>query len=152
LGDQGGAGVNGTGYPLLDVLWTMLIFFGLVLWFWLLIVIFGDLFRRHDVSGWGKAGWTVFVIVLPFLGILTYLITQGRRMAERRSEEAAAARASFEHEVRSIARDGGQPADQIATAKRLRDAGDITPEEYEVLKQKALGVPPRSTIGPAQPG
>src|SRR5215217_2592377 len=72
-------------YPFLDVFWTMLVFFGWVIWFWLLITVFADLFRRHDVSGWGKAGWTLFVIVLPFLGVLIYLIAQGRQMAERRA-------------------------------------------------------------------
>ncbi|HEY4422388.1 MAG TPA: SHOCT domain-containing protein [Pseudonocardia sp.] len=127
---------NQSSYPLLDLIWTMLVFFGFVLWFWLLIVVFGDLFRRHDVSGWGKAAWTVLLIVLPFIGILAYLIAQGGSMGERRGKEAAAAREAYESDVRSIA---GQPADQIATARQLRDSGDITAEEYEVLKRKALG-------------
>jgi hypothetical protein len=135
----------GSGYPLLDLFWTMLLLFGFVLWFWLLIVVFGDLFRRDDISGWGKAGWTVFMIVLPFLGVLCYLIAQGRSMAERRQEEAAAARARFEHDVRRIAGDGDRPADQIAKAKQLLDSGTITHEEYELLKRKALGAPSGST-------
>ncbi|OLT22283.1 hypothetical protein BJF78_07830 [Pseudonocardia sp. CNS-139] len=133
---------TGTGYPLLDLIWTMLVFFGLVLWFWLLFVIFGDLFGRHDVSGWAKAAWTVFLILLPFIGILVYLIAQGRGMGERRRAEAAAARAGFESDVQSIAAKGGGgtgPADQIATAKRLLDEGDITADEYEAVKRKALG-------------
>lgn len=126
-----------SSYPFLELIWTMFVLFGFVLWFWLLIVVFGDLFRRHDISGWAKAAWTVFVIVLPLIGILAYLISQGGAMAERRGKETAAAREAYESDVRSIA---GQPADQIATAKRLRDSGDITGEEYEALKRKALGV------------
>jgi Phospholipase_D-nuclease N-terminal len=128
-----------SSYPFLEVIWTMLVVFGFVLWFWLLIVVFGDMFRRHDVSGWGKAAWTVFVIVLPFIGILAYLITQGGAMAERRQKEAEAARTAFESDVRSIAGEKDRPAEQIAAAKQLRDSGDITAEEYELLKQKALG-------------
>lgn len=137
-----------SSYPLLELFWTMLVLFGFVLWFWLLIVVFGDLFRRDDVSGWGKAAWTVFLIVLPFIGILAYLIAQGGSMAERRGKEAAAARKMYETDVRSIAANAGQPADQIATAKQLRDSGDITAEEYEVLKRKALA-PPAATGGDA---
>jgi Phospholipase_D-nuclease N-terminal/Short C-terminal domain len=128
-------------YPFLELIWTMFVLFGFVLWFWLLIVVFGDLFRRHDISGWVKAAWTVFVIVLPFIGILAYLIAEGRSMAERRGKDMAAAREAYESDVRSIAGKADQPADQIATAKRLRDSGDITAEEYEALKRKALGTP-----------
>ena len=133
--------MTGGGYPLLELFWTMLLIFGFVLWFWLLIVVFGDLFRRDDISGWGKAGWTVFMIVLPFLGVLSYLIAQGRAMADRRSDAVAAERARFERDVRSIAGDGDRPADQIAKAKELLDAGTITHEEYDLLKRKALGTP-----------
>jgi hypothetical protein len=133
---------TGSGYPLLDLFWTMLLIFGFVLWFWLIIVVFGDLFRRDDISGWGKAAWTVFMIVLPFLGVLSYLIAQGRSMAERRQAEAEADRARFEQDVRGIAGNGNRPADQIAQAKQLLDSGGITPEEYEVLKRKALGTSP----------
>jgi hypothetical protein len=138
---------SGSGYPLLNLFWTMLVLFGFVLWFWFLVVVFGDLFRRDDVSGWGKAGWTVLLIVFPFLGVLAYLIAQGGAMADRRDREAAAMRARFEDDVRSITGDGGRPADQIATARRLLDSGDITPEEYETLKNKALAMPARSRTG-----
>ena len=143
---------NGSGYPLLDLIWTMFVLFGFVLWFWLLIVVFGDLFRRDDLSGWAKAAWTIFVIVLPFFGILTYLILQGRSMGERRRDEAAASRAAFERDVRSITANGERPADQIATAKRLLDSGDITAEEYEVLKRKALGSTAPTTGAPTSGG
>jgi hypothetical protein len=131
---------QGDTYPLLDLFWTMLVFFGFVIWFWLLFVIFGDIFRRHDIGGWGKAAWTLLIIVLPIFGSLIYLIAQGRHMAERRSAEVAAARTSYEQDVRSIASNGqAGPTDQISTAKRLLDEGAITPQEYDALKQKALG-------------
>jgi hypothetical protein len=132
---------NQSSYPFLELIWTMFVLFGFVLWFWLLIVVFGDLFRRHDMSGWAKAAWTIFVIVLPYIGILAYLIAQGGSMAARRGKETAAARDAYETDVRSIAGSAGQPADQIATAKQLRDSGDITADEYEVLKRKALASP-----------
>jgi hypothetical protein len=124
-------------YPLLDIVWTMLVFFGWVIWFWLLITVFGDLFRRHDISGWGKAAWTLFVIVLPFLGVLIYLIAQGKEMAERNASEVRARRGEFEEYVRDVATNGG-PSDQIAKAKDLLDRGAIDQAEYERIKQQAL--------------
>ncbi|NKQ52324.1 SHOCT domain-containing protein [Amycolatopsis sp. K13G38] len=126
-------------YPFLDLMWTMLVFFAWVIWFWLLIMIFGDLFRR-DISGWAKAGWTVLVIVLPFIGVLVYLITQGKHMAERRQAEARATQSQFDDYVRSVATtsDGGGASDQIEKAKRLLDEGAINDEEYHSLKKKAL--------------
>jgi Short C-terminal domain len=131
---------TGGGYPLLELFWTMLIFFGFVMWIWLVIVVFGDLFRRRDIGGWSKAAWTVFLIVLPYIAVLGYLIVEGRAMGERRREEAAEARAEFEGYVRTVAGDGHRgPADEIATAKRLLEQGEITRDEYETLKQKALG-------------
>jgi Phospholipase_D-nuclease N-terminal/Short C-terminal domain len=131
-----------SGYPLLNLFWTMLIFFGFVLWIWLLVVVFSDIFRRDDIGGWGKAGWIVLMIILPYLGVLAYLIVECRAMAERRRQEAADTRARFESDVRTIAADGHRgPADEIATAKRLLDHGDITRDEYETLKRKALGLP-----------
>jgi len=126
-------------YPFLDLIWTMLVFFGWVIWFWLLVVIFGDLFRRSDVSGWGKAGWTVLVLVLPFLGVLIYLIAQGKHMGERRRAETVAAKNQFDDYVRSVAHDGGDgAATQIAEAKKLLDSGAIDEREYADLKAKAL--------------
>ena len=76
-------------YPLLNIIWTMLVFFGLVIWLRLLFTVFADLFSRHDISGWGKAGWSVFAIVLPFVGVLVYLGTQGEQMAERSAKRAS---------------------------------------------------------------
>ncbi|AEA28101.1 SHOCT domain-containing protein [Pseudonocardia benzenivorans] len=129
-------------YPLLDLFWTMLVFFGFVLWFWMIFVIFGDIFRRDDIGGWSKAIWTIVIIFLPIVGSLVYLIAEGRKMGERRRSDAAAAREAYEHDVRRIAGANGAgsgPTDQIADAKRLLDQGAITPEEYDALKAKALG-------------
>jgi hypothetical protein len=126
-----------TGYPMLDVLWTMLIVFAWIIWFWLLITIFADLFRRHDISGWGKAGWTVLVILLPFIGVLAYLIAEGSAMAVRRAVEAQEMRGRFDRNTRSVSA-AGTPADQIATARELLDSGAISGAEYETLKRKAL--------------
>jgi phospholipase D-like protein len=90
-------------YPFMDVFWSMLVFFLWVAWLLLLFRIFGDIFRRHDISGWGKAGWSLFVIVLPFLGVLVYLIANGADMSRRDVEQSAAARAEFDDYVRSVA-------------------------------------------------
>jgi hypothetical protein len=126
-----------SSYPLLDVMWTMIVFFGWVIWIWLLITVFADLFRRSDVSGWGKAGWIVVLLLLPFIGVLIYLIGQSRGMAERQAKEAKAAQAQFDTYVRSVSADG-HAAEQIAKGKQLLDSGAITQEEYESLKKKAL--------------
>ena len=120
-----------------QVMWTMLVFFAWILFFWLLFMVFGDLFRRHDISGWGKAGWSIFVIFLPFLGCFVYLISQGHKMGERNVQEAQAAQAQMDDYVRSVAGSGGS-AEQIAKAKELLDSGAISQDEYEKLKAKAL--------------
>ena len=124
-------------YPFLDVLWTMLVFFAWVIWFWLLITVFSDLFRRHDLSGWGKAGWIFLVVVLPYLGVFIYLIAQGQHMAERRAADVKASRAAFDDYVRDVAAAEG-PSDQIAKAKQLLDSGAIDANEFEQIKRKAL--------------
>ena len=124
-------------YPFLDVFWSMLIFFMWVIWIWILITVFIDLFRRHDVSGWAKAAWMVFVIVLPFLGVFIYIITQGRQMTERRAAEVQAANAQFEDHIRTVA-GADAPADQIAKAKGLLDSGAIDQAEFDKLKAQAL--------------
>jgi hypothetical protein len=124
-------------YPFLDILGSMLVFFGFVIWLTLLFQIFGDLFRRHDISGWAKAGWTVLVIVLPFIGILIYLGTQGKGMAERKASEMEAARANFDQYVRETAASSG-PTAEIAKAKELLDSGAISQAEFEEVKRKAL--------------
>lgn len=90
-------------YPFMDVFWSMLIFFLWFAWLLLLFRIFADIFRRHDISGWGKAAWCFFVIVLPFLGVLVYLIAEGKDMGHRDMEQSAAARAEFDAYIRSVA-------------------------------------------------
>jgi hypothetical protein len=124
-------------YPFLDVLWTMIIFFVWILWFWLLFTVFVDIFRRHDLSGWGKAGWLIFCIVLPFLGVFVYLISQHEGMANRNLDTAKAQQAQFDQAVREAAGSGGATA-EIAKAKELLDSGAISQSEYDALKQKAL--------------
>jgi hypothetical protein len=124
-------------YPFIDVFWSMLIFFFWVIWIWILITVFIDLFRRHDISGWAKAAWMVFVIVLPYLGVFIYIVTQGRGMSERRTAEVQAASAQFDERVRSVA-GSTTPADQIAQAKSLLDSGAIDQAEFDRLKARAL--------------
>ena len=123
-------------YTFGQAMWTMLVFFCWILFFWLLFVVFGDLFRRHDIGGWGKAGWTVFVIILPFLGVLIYLIAEGKGMGERSQKEMADAKAASDAYVRSVA--GGGSAEQIEKAKGLLDSGAITQAEFDQIKAKAL--------------
>ena len=125
-------------YPLLDLMWTFVVFFGFLVFFWLLISVFGDLFRRHDVSGWAKAGWIVFVLVLPLIGSLTYLITQGRALADRDVQQAHRARQQTDDYIRSVAAPGYRGVDEIARAKALLDDGAISQEEFEQLKRRAL--------------
>jgi hypothetical protein len=124
-------------YPFLSVMWTLLVIFGWVIWFWLLIVIFGDLFRRHDIGGWAKAAWTIFVIVLPFIGVLIYMISQSKGMAERQTAQAQAAQTQFDQYVKSVASDQS-PTTQIEKAKSLLDSGSITKDEYEEIKRRAI--------------
>jgi hypothetical protein len=124
-------------YPFLDVFWSMIIFFVWVAWIWMMILILSDVFRRRDLSGWGKAGWTFFLIILPFLGALIYLIAQSDGMAERRAQDVQGQRAQMDDYVRSVAGSGG-PAAEIDKAKQLLDSGAITQTEYEALKAKAL--------------
>src|SRR5436190_4933201 len=128
-----------TDYPFLDVLWTMLVFFGLVVWFWLVIKIFADVFRRHDISGWGKAGWTVLVIFLPFLGVLLYLIAHGKDMAHRDVEQYQSSQEAFDAHIRSVAGGDGGAAAEIERAQRLLDSGAIDRTEFEAIKAKAVG-------------
>jgi hypothetical protein len=127
-------------YPFLDLMWTMLIFFIWILWFWLLFTVFADVFRRHDISGWAKAAWLIFTILLPFLGVFVYLITQNTGMTERNLERARAQKAQFDDYVRETAggSGGGGAASEIERAKGLLDSGAITQSEFDAIKQKAL--------------
>jgi hypothetical protein len=124
-------------YPFLNILWTMILFFAWVAWIWVLVIIVSDLFRRHDTSGWMKALWIVVLIVLPFLGVLFYLIANSSGMAERTAKQAQANQAQFADYVQSVATTGG-PAAEIEKAKALLDSGAIDQAEFEALKAKAL--------------
>ena len=123
-------------YPFLDVLWTILIIFLWVMFFWILIIVLGDIFRRHDISGWSKALWVLFVVFLPFLGILIYLGVNGSGMAERQQKDVQAAQQQTDQYIRTVA--GGGPAAEIEKAKALLDSGAISQDEFDALKQKAL--------------
>ena len=125
-------------YSFGQVMWSMFVFFAWILFFWLLFTVFGDLFSRHDISGWAKTGWTILVIVLPFLGIFIYLISQGKGMGERRVKEAQAAQSQMDTYIRSVATTGGGATDEIARGKELLDSGAITQTEFDQLKAKAL--------------
>ena len=123
-------------YPFLDVFWTMILFFAWFAWIWIAVTCFADIFRRHDIGGWGKALWIVFIIVVPFLGVLVYLIAQHDGMRDRSIEQMKAQKASFDDYVREAA---GGPATEIAKAKELLDSGAITQADFDAIKAKALG-------------
>ena len=122
-------------YPFLNILWTMIIFFAWVIWLWIVITVLADVFRRHDIGGWHKAFWVVFVIVLPFVGVLIYLITEHDGMRERSTKQTEAQQKAFDDYVRDAA---GGSATEIAKAKELLDAGTISQAEFDQLKAKAL--------------
>ena len=124
-------------YPFLDILWTMVVIFAWVIWFWLLITVFADIFRRRDTSGFSKVLWIIFVILVPFLGVFIYLIAQHDGMAERNMAQARAQQEQFNSYVKSVADSGGATA-EIERAKGLLDAGTITQAEFDTIKAKAL--------------
>jgi hypothetical protein len=126
----------GTG----QVFWSMLWFFLFFIWIWLLMMIFGDIFRSDDLSGWGKALWSIFIIVVPYLGVFVYLIARGNKMQERGLKDAAAQEAAFRAHVRDVAGSGGggSGADEIAKLADLRDRGVITDDEFQAAKARAL--------------
>jgi hypothetical protein len=124
-------------YPFLDLFWTMFIFFIWILWIMLVFRIFVDIFRRSDLSGWGKTGWIILVCVLPFLGVFVYLIAHGGGMAQRDVSQARESQAQFDDYVRQTASSGGAAA-EIERAKGLLDSGAITQAEYDAIKAKAL--------------
>ena len=122
-------------FPFLEFLWAMIVFFAWVAWIWIAIVCFIDIFRRHDIGGWHKALWVVFIIVAPFLGVLVYLIAQSDEMRERSMEQAKSQQAAMDEYVRETA---GGSASEIAKAKELLDSGAITQAEFDSIKAKAL--------------
>lgn len=127
--------VAASDYPFLDVFWTILIVFLWVIWIWFLIYILTDVFRRHDISGGKKAVWCIFIIFLPFLGALIYVIANGQGMAERNVKEVQTAQKQTDDYIRSVA---GGPAGEIEKAKQLLDSGAISNDEYAALKARAL--------------
>jgi putative oligomerization/nucleic acid binding protein/phospholipase D-like protein len=124
-------------YTFASFLWDVLVIFAFVIWFWLLIGVFGDIFRRRDIGGWGKAAWIILVIVLPYFGVFIYLIAEHSGMAERNAQQLQAQQAVTDQYIRSVSESGG-PASEIQTAKNLLDSGAITQAEYDALKAKAL--------------
>ena len=130
--------VIASSYPFLDILWTTLIFFAWVIFIWIAITVLIDVFRRKDLSGWGKAGWTIFIVILPWIGVLVYLIVNHDGMAERRYQDAATQQKQFDEYVRQTAGTGGGAAAEIEKAKQLLDSGTITQQEFDAIKAKAL--------------
>ena len=122
-------------YPFLDVFWSMIIFFFWVIWIWIVVTVLIDIFRRSDIGGFSKALWVVFVVILPWLGVLVYLIAQHDGMRERSIKQAQAQKEQFDEYVRGAA---GGSAEEIAKAKALLDEGTITQAEFDAIKAKAL--------------
>ena len=127
---------SSSSYPLLNIFWTILEFFLWVVWIWLVIMVFFDIFRSHDLSGWAKALWVLFVVIIPFLGVLVYLIARGGEMHERAAQQAQRQDQQFRDYVQQSA--GTSTADQLAKLADLRDRGVITAEEFEREKAKVL--------------
>ena len=125
-------------YPILDLIWTMFMFFVFVLWIWLLIAVFMDIFRSHDLSGGVKALWVFFIIILPFLGVLIYLIARGGKMHERAAQQAVQQQKAFDAYVKQAA-GSGSTADDLAKLADLKQQGVISDAEFEAQKAKLLG-------------
>ena len=125
-------------YPLLDLFGTMLGLFVFIIWFWLLIVIFGDIFRSRDMGGGAKALWVIFIIILPFLGIFVYLIARGGKMHERAEQAAQQQQKAFDDYVKQAAGSSGSSADQLAKLADLKAQGVLTDAEFEAQKAKIL--------------
>jgi ABC-type multidrug transport system fused ATPase/permease subunit len=119
-----------------DVIWLFFWIFAFIAYLFALFAVIGDLFRDHQLNGWWKALWIIFLIFLPFLTVLVYLIARGRGMAERSQRQARQAQESADQYIKQVA--GSSPADEIAKAKALLDAGTITPQEYDTIKARAL--------------
>lgn len=129
-------------YPLLNLFWTMLWFFLWIMWLFLLFRIITDIFRSHDLSGWLKAGWLILVLVVPFLGVLLYVVVRGKSMGERDLQQAKAADESLKAYLRDAADSGGRTGrgsvDELARLAELKDRGALTDEEFQKAKEKLL--------------
>jgi len=127
-----------TSYPVLDVFWTIFEIFAFVVWFWLLFVVLTDVFRSSDLSGWGKAAWTIFVVFLPLIGIFSYLIIRGRSMHERSAQQARQQEKAFRSYVQEATGPSPSSADQLAKLADLKQRGVLTSDEFEHEKNKVL--------------
>jgi len=128
-----------SSYPLLDAFWTIVVIFLWVIWFWILITVFIDIFRSHDLSGWAKALWFLFVLIIPLVGVLVYLIVRGDSMHERQLRQVQAEdQAARSYIQQAAASSPASTADQLEKLANLRDRGVITPEEFEREKAKIL--------------
>ena len=128
-----------SSYPLLNVFWTMFEFFLWIIWIWVLIWIFIDIFRSHDLSGWAKALWFIFVLFIPLIGVLVYLIARGGEMHERAAQQAQAQDEAYRSYIQQAASESpASTADQLAKLADLRDRGVITADEFEREKAKVL--------------
>ncbi len=126
-------------YPILDFFLTMLYFFLFIIWIWLLITVFMDIFRSHDMGGWAKALWVIFVIVVPFLGVFVYLIARGGKMHERAAQDAVQQQQAFDQYVRQTAGTSGDTtADQLAKLADLKSQGALSEDEFQAQKAKVL--------------
>ena len=126
-------------YPILDFFLTMLEFFLFVIWIWLLIMVFSDIFRSHDLGGWAKALWSIFIIVIPFLGVFVYLIARGGSMHDRAAEQAAQQQQAFDQYVKQAAGTPGETsADQLHKLADLKSQGVLTDAEFDAQKAKIL--------------
>jgi cbb3-type cytochrome oxidase subunit 3 len=136
---QGARPMLATDYPLLDFFLTMLYFFLFIIWIWLLIMVFMDIFRSHDMGGFAKAIWVIFIIILPFLGVLVYLIARGGKMHERQAAEAARQQKAFDQYVKETAgTQGADTASQLSQLSDLKTKGVLTDAEFEAQKAKIL--------------
>jgi hypothetical protein len=129
-----------SSYPLLDIFWTMFEIFIFVIWIWLLIVVFSDIFRSHDMGGWAKALWVLFIIILPYIGVLVYLIARGGSMHERAAAQMQQQQKAFDAYVKQAAGTSGgdSTADQLSKLADLKNQGVITDAEFEAQKAKLL--------------
>jgi uncharacterized membrane protein YcjF (UPF0283 family) len=127
-----------TNYPILDIFLTTLYFFLFIIWIWLLIMVFMDVFRSHDMGGWAKALWVIFIIILPFLGVFVYLIARGGKMHERQAQQAAQQQKAFDQYVKQAAGTSGDSADQLAKLADLKSQGVLTDAEFDAQKAKIL--------------
>jgi ABC-type multidrug transport system fused ATPase/permease subunit len=136
---QGAFSMFASSYPVLDAFLTMLYFFLFIIWIWLLIMVFMDVFRSHDMGGLAKAVWVIFIIILPFLGVFVYLIARGGKMHERAAQQAAQQQKAFDQYVKQAAgTPGASSADQLAKLADLKTSGVLTDAEFEAQKAKIL--------------